>query len=49
MLRKYKIYGGGKEWFVTANDRQDAMGELRKITGMPIDFIKKTFYIKRVY
>ena len=49
MVRKYKIYGGGNEWFVTGNDKQDAIYELHKTTGMPIDFIKKTFYIKRVY
>lgn len=48
-MRKYRIYGGGNEWIVTANDREGAMYELRKITCMPIDFIKKQFYIERIY
>ena len=47
--RKYKIYGNDREWFVDGFDREDAIFSLKQITGMPTDFIKKTFYIKRIY
>ena len=47
--RKYKIYGNNKQWIVYGLDREDAMFELKNITGMSIDFIKKTFYIERIY
>lgn len=49
VMGKYKIYGNGEQWFVYGLDREDAVFNLKKITGMPIDFIKKTFYIKRIY
>lgn len=47
--RKYKIYNSDQSWLVFAYNREDAIFNLYCSTGMPEEFIKKNFYIKRVY
>ena len=47
--RKYRIYNANESWLVPADNREDAIFSLYCSTGMPEEFIKKNFYIERVY
>lgn len=48
-VKKYRIYNANESWLVPAANREDAIFSLYCSTGMPEDFIKKNFYIERVY
>lgn len=53
-LKRYKIYGYDasgecKEWRVIADSPSDALRQVRKITGMPVEYVAKQFNWQRVY
>lgn len=47
--RLYRVWRSDEVYEVTGFDRNDAIYNLHIKTGMPEDFIKKHFNIKRLY
>ena len=53
-LKRYKVYGYDalgeyKEWRVMADSPADALRQVRKITGMPVEYVAKQFCWQRIY
>ena len=53
-LKRYKVYGYDasgeyKEWRVIADSPADALRQVRKITGMPVEYVAKQFNWQRIY
>lgn len=54
LLKRYKVYGYDasgeyKEWRVIADSPFDALRQVKKITGMPVEYVVKQFNWQRIY
>lgn len=45
----YRIYRPGESYEVNGSSRNDAIFQLHIKTGMPEDYIKKNFFVKKIY